>query len=55
MLVSLPQPAADVAVRELVRIIEELRAAGLEYQRRKALALRRAVLGTCVLDGSDPG
>lgn len=40
----LPQRAADVAVRELARIITELRAAGLDYQLSKAQRLRRLVL-----------
>lgn len=40
----LPQRAADVAARELARIITELRAAGLDYQLSKAQGLRRLVL-----------
>ena len=42
----LPEAAADIAVRELARIIGELRAAGLGYQLSKAQRLRRLVLAS---------
>lgn len=40
----LPEPAADLAVRELARLIAELRAANLGYQVSKAQRLRQLVL-----------
>jgi len=43
-LTRLPESAADLAVRELARIIAELRVANLEYQRDKARRLRSSVL-----------
>ncbi|MEO6773226.1 MAG: hypothetical protein ABI467_09405 [Kofleriaceae bacterium] len=42
----LPEPVADGAVRELARIIGELRAAGLDHQVSKAQRLRRLVLAS---------
>lgn len=42
---GLAESAADLAVRELARIIGELHGADLEYQRGKARRLRRAALG----------
>ncbi|HEX2688121.1 MAG TPA: hypothetical protein VHN14_15940 [Kofleriaceae bacterium] len=42
----LPERAADLAVRELARVITELRAAGLDYQVSKAQRLRRLVLAS---------
>jgi hypothetical protein len=41
---GLSEPAADLAIRELAKIIAELRAAGLAYQLTKAGHLRRAVV-----------
>ena len=41
---SLPEPQADLALRELARIIAELRGAGLQYQLDSARALRRTVV-----------
>lgn len=43
-LTRLPESAADLAMRELARVIAELRRAGLEYQRDKAHRLRGSVL-----------
>lgn len=57
----LPECAADLAVRELARIITELRAAGLDYQRSKAQRLLQLVLasvddvGTTVGDRASDG
>jgi hypothetical protein len=41
---GLPEPQADLALRELARIIAELRGAGLDYQLGQAMTLRRAVV-----------
>jgi len=43
-LAALPEPHADVAVRELASIIAELRRERLAYRLRNALALRRVLL-----------
>lgn len=44
-LASLPEHQADLALRELTKIIAELRGAeGLDYQLDKARALRRSVV-----------
>jgi hypothetical protein len=43
-LAALPEPHADVAVRELAPIIAELRRERLTSRLRKALSLRRALL-----------
>lgn len=43
-LCTLTEPQADLALRALANIIAELRANGLEYQLRKAVRLRRAVV-----------
>ncbi len=52
---QLSEAAADVAVRELARIIGDLREAGLDYQLEKARALRALVLRAAVADdGSAP-
>ena len=50
---QLPEPAADVAVRELARIISEVRGAHLEYQRAKARQLRGIVLRSAALLAAD--
>lgn len=42
----LPECVSDVAVRELARIITELRAADLDYQVSNAQRLRRLVLAS---------
>ena len=41
---ALPEPHANVAVREIAPIIAELRRERLTYPLRKALALRRVLL-----------
>jgi hypothetical protein len=41
---GLPEPHADLAARELARIIAELRAADLDYQLDIALRIRRVLL-----------
>jgi hypothetical protein len=41
---SLPEPEADLATRELARIIAELRTAGLDYQLERARSLRKSLL-----------
>ena len=46
---QLPEPAADLALRELARIICEVRGADLEYQRAKARHLRGIVLQSAAL------
>ena len=50
---GLAEPAADLAVRELARIISELRGAHLEYQRAKARQLRGIVLQSAALLEAD--
>jgi hypothetical protein len=50
---QLPEPAADLAVRELARIISEVRGAALEYQRAKAKQLRGIVLRSAALLAAD--
>ncbi len=50
---QLPEPAADLAVRELARIIAELRVAELEYQQEEARRLRRLVLESAAALGPD--
>lgn len=49
----LPEPAADLAMRELARIIAELRCTELEYQQEKARRLRRLVLESAAALGSE--
>jgi hypothetical protein len=41
---TLPEPAADRALRELARVISELRAAGLGHQHARAIGLRVAIV-----------
>lgn len=48
---SLPEAAADLAVRELAQIIGELRAAALDYQLGQARRLRRRVLDGAAVRG----
>lgn len=54
---ALPEAAADLAMRELTRIIAELRSADLEYQRAKARRLRGRVLASAASasSGSEAG
>ena len=50
---TLPEPAADLATRELAQIIAELRNAELEYQLETARRLREHVLQSATADGAD--
>jgi hypothetical protein len=51
----LAEPAADLAVRELARILSELRGADLEYQHGKARRLRKLVLESAPVASSGAG
>lgn len=53
---GLSEPAADLAIRELARILSELRCADLDYQRGKAHRLRGFVLESVKAgtEGDDP-
>ena len=53
-LCTLPEPAADRAVRELAQLIAELRAAGLGRQLTKATGLRRAAIAAADAFTSKP-
>jgi len=50
---ALPEAAADLAMRELARIIAELRGADLAYQGKKARRLRGLVLASAAVLRSD--
>lgn len=50
---TLPEPLADLALRELSAFLGELRREGFEYTLRSARSLRRALLASVQSDGTE--